>query len=361
LVICPYPGPLVNRIKEINARVCIVPKLRTFSTSTFIFGIKVFNPFATLYNLLTLYPTAKILADFLKKEKIYILHTNSMIAHFYGGLAARMAKVKCIWHMQDIVDSKLAFGFVKKAINLIAERLPDKIIVVSNAVKKTFTIRSKEKIAVIYNGVDLNQFEPKIRGHDIRREINALEKDIVVGIVGRIVSWKGHLEFLKAAKFINQKMSDFKFLIVGDASFGEKSFYNFLRNFTKKNNLNNKVFYTGFRKDVPQIIAAMDICVHASNSPDPCPLVLFEYMAAGKPLIATAGGGVPEIVENKKNGILIPMGDWVALANAIIRLGSNIEERVRLGRSARAKIEKFFSIDIFVEKMSEEYIKLASE
>ena len=124
LVICPCEGPFTARIKEIGGRVSIVRRLPLISTSMFIKGKKVTNPFAILYNFISFIPSSLILAKFLKHEQVDVLHTNSMLAHFYGAMAARLAGVPCIWHMQDIVDPYQAFGTLRRVINMDRQVAP---------------------------------------------------------------------------------------------------------------------------------------------------------------------------------------------------------------------------------------------
>lgn len=361
LVICPFEGPLTDRIRQTGSRVAIVPKFPLFRTSTFVLGKKIFNPLTTLYNFAALFPSAWKLAKFLKSEKVDILHTNSMLAHFYGAIAARVAGVKCVWHIQDIVNPTLCFGLVEKILKLAGAKLPDKIVVVSNAVGKIFSGASRAKVAVVYNGTDIQHYKPNTLGSNkIRKEFGISSEEIVVGIVGRVVSWKGHRDFLHAANLIHQKVPNVKFLVVGDATFGDQDYFEGVKKLSVDLRLGQTVFFTGFRHDVPEVIAGLDIFVHASTLPEPFGLVIIEAMASGKPVVATSGGGVPEIVEHGKTGLLVPLGDYKALAQAIIKYIEHPDMRLKMGKAGRNRVTQMFSIQRFAENMSRQYLEVMS-
>ena len=115
-----------------------------------------------------------------------------------------------------------------------------------------------------------------------------------------------------------------------------------VKDLAKELGLEQAVIFTGFRHDVPNLIATMDVCVHASNLPDPCPLVIFDYMAAGKPVTATSGGGVPEIIIDGATSILVPMKDPTALERAIMEMLNNPEKRKGLGQCGEEKGRRTF-------------------
>lgn len=357
-VICPCEGPVTERVQVLGGHFAIVKKTRTFSTSVWVLGKKFTNPLALLFNFFSFLPTALRLSVFLKKENIDVLHTNSMLAHFYGALAARVAGSQCLWHIQDIVNSRQFMGLLRFCLNSFGGFFAHRLVAVSESVKSMFNGAAARKAMVVYNGADLEKFHPAISGKEIRNEFKIAVDDIVVGIVGRIVHWKGHKEFLYAASELKKTNLNIKFLIVGAATFGDAVYFETIKKMAKKQGIADSVIFTGFRYDVPEIIAAMDICVHASSLPDPCPLVIFDYMAAGKPIVATKGGGVPEIVVNEETGLLVPMGDSDALKDAIFRIICDPAMGRQMGIAGRKRIENHFSINTFVENMATQYKEL---
>ena len=111
-----------------------------------------------------------------------------------------------------------------------------------------------------------------------------------------------------------------RFVIIGAALFGEDGYEREIRQLSAQLGLEEVVEFAGFRPDVQCAIAELDLVVHASTTGEPFGQVIIEGMAAGKPVVATNGGGVPEIVEDGQTGILVPMGDAPALAEAICRV-----------------------------------------
>ncbi|HVO65215.1 MAG TPA: glycosyltransferase, partial [Syntrophales bacterium] len=146
LAICPFEGPFTEKVREIGGVVIIVPRLPLISTSIFVRSRKITNPLAIVWNFGSFIPSSVILARCLRQERIDVLHTNSMFAHFYGALAARLVGARCIWHMQDIVNPVQAFGILRKVINWCGGWLPHRIAVVSNAVGMMFTGNTAHKV-----------------------------------------------------------------------------------------------------------------------------------------------------------------------------------------------------------------------
>ncbi len=355
LVVVPYEGPLTRRLREMGVEYRLVRQVKFISTSTFIFGRKIFNPLAVLYDILVFIPTVWRLQRLLKGERIHVVHTNTIFSHVYGALAAKLAGVPCVWHIQDIVDPKMALGLVRKALVFLGGILPCKIVVVSNAVGAMFNGRSAAKVRIVYNGADTERFSPDVDGSVIRREFNIAEDELVIGMVGRLTQWKGQREFLRAASLVAKEIKKIKFLIVGDATFSDGAFVNDLEELTKELELTGKVIFTGFRRDVPGLIATMDICVLPSVLPDPCPLVMFDYGAGGKPVVASAIGGIPEIVINGETGFLVKPGNWKELADGILHSAKNKDLRQSMGIKARMHIEENYSAANFIKNMCDVY------
>jgi len=358
VAICPFEGPFTKRVREIGGNVVLVKRAPLFSTSILFRGVKISNPFAMVFNLVSFVFSACVLTRYLRRETVDILHTNSMLAHFYGALAARLAGVPCLWHLQDIVDDRQLFGILKKALNLAGRFLPHRIVVVSKPVAEIFDSSASSKIRIIPNGTDVARYSSNGAGKRIRSELDIGPQDPVVGIVGRIVHWKGHQDFLHAAQKVYEQIPQCRFLVVGDASFGSPAYERRMRELAKELGLEKVVIFTGFRADVPDLIATMDLVVNASRSPEPFGLSVIEAMAAGKPVVGTNAGGIPEIVVNGVTGTLVPMKDVVALERAIVGILQAPDQRQTMGKAGRKRVEEFFTIERFVQTMSQEYLEL---
>src|SRR5207302_666535 len=142
----------------------------------------------------------------------------------------------------------------------------------------------------------------------------------VIGLVGRISHWKGQHIFIAAAAQVVKRFPSARFEIIGSALFGESAYEEEVRSQVKSLGLEGVVTFTGFCEEVLVRIQGLDILVHASTIGEPFGQVVVEGMVLGKPVVATNGGGVPEIVVNGETGVLVEMGDATAMAEAICGL-----------------------------------------
>jgi glycosyltransferase involved in cell wall biosynthesis len=122
--------------------------------------------------------------------------------------------------------------------------------------------------------------------------------------------------------------------------------------------LNDKIIFTGFRSDIPRLMNAMDIIVHASSEPEPFGLVAIEGMAVGKPVVATAAGGILDIIQEGVNGMLVPCKDSISMAKAILELTSNKTKAKRMGSESRRRIAEKFTIENQAAAVEELYDSL---
>jgi glycosyltransferase involved in cell wall biosynthesis len=356
-VICPAEGSFAARVRAAGGKVEIVPRVQMLSTSIMALGRKITNPIAVCWNLLSFFPSALRLARFIKNNKVQVLHTNSMLAHFYGAMACRLSGARCVWHIQDIVDPEQAFGLFRKGLSFAGNWLPHRIVCISRAVADMFKGKSRNCVEVVYNGCDVENFRPYEGGNGVRAEFGLGKDDIIIGIVGRIVHWKGHKIFMEAARKIADLEPCTRFMIVGDAAFGKQAYVEEVRALAEKLGIFKRVVFTGRRDDIAEVLSALDILVNASTLPEPFGLTIIEAMACGKPVVAAEGGGVPEIIIDRKTGILFPMGDSAALARALLELIENPAMRKSYGDAGRERAVNCFSHRAFAHNMGEQYIK----
>jgi len=147
---------------------------------------------------------------------------------------------------------------------------------------------------------------------------------------------------------------------VGGALFGEAEYERQVRSLAESLGISSVVTFTGFRGDVPSVLADMDLIVHASTTGEPFGQVIIEGMAAGKPVIATNGGGVPEIVEDGKTGILVPMGDVQAMVEAIRRVLADPPLAEDMGARGRERVRDHFTIERKARKVEAVYQSMLS-
>jgi glycosyltransferase involved in cell wall biosynthesis len=268
----------------------------------------------------------------------------------YAGLSARKWGIPTLWHVR-VIDSE---GWYDKLL----AGLSTKIIAISEAVMKRFQwlhAKQPDKVKMIYNGVDIDAFHPDIKADHIREEFNIRMSSPIIGIIGNLLKWKGQRNFLQAASEIVKVIPDAKFLIVGD---GEDKGY--LMNLCHRLGLGDCVFFTGRRYDIPKLMAAMDVIIHASVEAEPFGRVVIEGMAMGKVVVATNAGGVREIIENDVTGFLIPPRNSSVMAEIIVQLIKDPARRKDVEINARRRVERYFSLQEHTRQIENLYRQIIS-
>jgi glycosyltransferase involved in cell wall biosynthesis len=208
---------------------------------------------------------------------------------------------------------------------------------------------------VVVNGVDVAAIDAARSGDEVRRELGLPEGVPVIGLVGRLDHWgKGHKELFEAMATLKERHGLHALIVGGGRKIDE------VRQVAASLGLAGVVTFLGPRRDVPDLLNAMDIFVLPSYS-EGVSLALLEAMAAGKPVIATAVGGLPEVVTEGDNGLLIPPRDAEALAGALARLLTDPALAQRLGANARARVRENFSLDRLGREINEIYGELVKK
>jgi glycosyltransferase involved in cell wall biosynthesis len=206
---------------------------------------------------------------------------------------------------------------------------------------------SPEKVWTIQNGLDIDRFSSN--GTPGIRQIDSERRGLTVAVVANLRPEKGHFVFLDAVKRLMGRHPDHRYVIAGDGPLRGD-----LESAITRLELSERVRLVGEVHDVPALLRDIDLVVLPSTTNEGAPNALMEAMAAGKPVVATAVGGTPDVVDDGTTGILVEPGNPSALAEGIERLTENHELRHRMGRAGRAKVEKFFGVD----RMGREYREL---
>lgn len=301
------------------------------------------------------------LARFAAKHEIDLIHTNSLKADIIGGLSGLLARRPVVWHVRDRIESDYLPKPVVGAFRLLAGLLPSYVITNSQAVLKTLHLKRNLWRAVIPSGVDLARRSRVVHDATVVPSESAARlsgRKPVIALIGRICPWKGQHVFLQAAAAVRARFASATFKIVGAALFGEQAYEEQLYRLRAELDLDDAVEFTGFCRDISRLMAEVDIIVHASTTGEPFGQVIIEAMAASKPVVATDGGGVPEIVLDEVTGILVPMGNIEAMADAICRLIADPVGARRMGLEGFARVREFFTIEHTVRKVHGVYRQL---
>ncbi len=289
------------------------------------------------------------LFNILKRLKPCLVHTHLIHADIYATAAASLAgagKIISTKHNDDI----FRHNKILRKINAFFNRRTNGIIAISNSVAR-FISRMEAvdpgKIRTIYYGLS----EPAIHSSrdTVRRQMGFTEKEIILIIVARLVQQKGHCYLIEAFSKAFEKNQDLRLLIVGD---GELK--NTLQSQVKEKKLNHVIHFTGYRKNIPDMLQASDIFVHPSLW-EGFGLAILEAMACKAPVIATRVSAIPELVENNESGLLVPAKDTEELEQAITLLSADKQLRIRLGLNAHQQWKNRFSIKNMVKNTHKYY------
>ncbi|MBU0533482.1 MAG: glycosyltransferase [Candidatus Omnitrophica bacterium] len=336
IVLCPKKdGELIKALEEKGIRTEIL-RLRNWRK---IRNIR-FIP-SLIYSLVKL----------IKKEKINLIHCNEFWVNPYGVISAKITCIPCITHIRTSLD-------IKKIKNYLLA-YSDKLITVSNETRKPIEKFPKifAKTTTVYNGVDIKDFNPNIKGDYVKKELNIAPEEIVIGTIGQLYPDKGQKTFIQAASIVLKTYPATKFFIVGEAK--KERYKTQLQDLVDKLGIKDKVIFTDNRNDIPQILASIDIFALPTLK-EGFARVIIEAMACAKPVIATRVGGNSEAVVDKMSGFLIPVNSPDVLAQKIIELIQDEDKRKSMGSIGRERVVNNFSLEHYVkkiEKIYEEFLK----
>jgi glycosyltransferase involved in cell wall biosynthesis len=361
VLVCPEEGDLPSAFRRAGLHVCVLPRGRLFSSSIRLTTHwRVPNPLALAWDSGVILNAARSLARLLRRLRPDLVVTKGLFPHFYGGLAARRCGVPCLWHAEDFISERW-FGLFRRGLGRVARRLPAGIAAIGEPVAGQFPADVRRKVRVIYNGADTRTFRPGLDGAPVRRELGLPADALVVGHVARLTPWKGQGYLLEAFARLASRSPRARLLLVGSPVFDTDAFERGLRARAAELGLADRVVFAGYRRDVPHVLAAMDVLAYPSIEKDNCPLALLEGMAAGLPTVAFDIPGVRLVVNGPEDGILVPVEGVEPLAEALRRLLEDEGLRRRLGRGARRRIEEAFSLDLHVRRFEEAFRELIGQ
>ena len=341
LVLFGEEGPAADLMREINVETHVLPltgKVREVRKDTLRAGA-----FLHLGRLAAMVAYAVRVARFARQHRVEVIHTNTIKAHVYGALAGRLAGLPVVWHLRDYVNESYFPQAAVRMIRRLARSWPQHVVAVSRSVLEQLQLGDGgRKSTVVLDGLTDRELDTPTNPH--RRSAEQTLKRI--GIIGRLARWKGQHVFLDAAARVLAAGYGAEFHVVGAPLFGEGDYEAALHRQAAELGIAEYVHFHGFTRDVTGELSRLDLLVHASVTGEPFGQVILEGMAAGVPVIASRGGGVPEIVTHGENGLLTEMGDAAGLAGAV---GALLDDPVNAHRLAcnghRHVREKFRASD----------------
>jgi len=273
----------------------------------------------------------------------HLLHSASLTEDHHSAVAALRARVPVIHDQQTIVTRALLFDKWRA-------RHSAAVICISNAIRESLlrTGVAPPIADVIYSGVDPG-IDRAVDSFVVRRELG-LDGCKVVGRASRLAPEKGHGCFLQAAAMLMNQFPVCRFVIVGSPMYAPADYESHLRRMTARLGLDGRVIFTGFRSDVLEVMAAMDVFVCAADE-EALGRAVLEAMALGKPVVATKAGGLTETVVDGVTGFLVPPRDPAAMASAIATCMANPDTAREMGMRGRERVQTFYSLQQNVDRV----------
>lgn len=284
----------------------------------------------------------------------HVLHLLSEKSDLLGRSAAALTGCSAIIHIHDMVPMSPPIRFLQHRL----VRWTARALVVSRPVAEFAHTQwgvPRDRIEVLYNGLDQDRFRnPSADARErLRNEFQTAQDVPVVVLSGRVNPDKGQAEMVRAMLGLLSLCPDTVLWIVGTGPSLDAC-----KALARDLQVETSVRFTGQRTDIPDVLAAADVCVVPSVWQEPFPYAVMEAQAAARPVVAFAVGGVPEMVTDELTGLLVPNGDIDALARILGRLVSDAALRVRLGQHATEEVKRF-SVEEHVKRLKNLYESLA--
>jgi glycosyltransferase involved in cell wall biosynthesis len=332
LIVCAIEngGLIANEIKETGIKVIVLGYKR--------------QPLKTILALVKI----------IKKHSIDIVHASSYHPSLYGRIAALIAQTPVIMSYEHVIFDH--FRPLRALINRILNFFTDGYTAVSKGVSKQVTQwygYNKEKVHVVYNGVDIIKFSPKTSKVFAKKKLKINPKSLVIGMICRLDLNKGHKYFFEAISKLRKKQKyDIQFVIIGTGPAE-----NAIIDLAKAHGLEKSIMFLGIRRDINVCMNAIDIFCFPTLQ-EGFSNVLLEAMSSGCAIVASNFSSNLEILKHEKNSLIVQMRNAEELSQAIQRFIDSESLRVKMGSNARATIEKSFSVNAYSKNMAYIYEKL---
>ncbi len=291
-------------------------------------------------SILNILKMVKVLIDIIRREDIDIVHARSRVPALIAYFACKIT---------NRIFITTAHGYYKKHLLSDAMGWGRFVIVASNIMAKhmvhDFGV-PYDRIRLIPRGVDLSRFK-------FRDPKNHYPSQFTIGMVSRMTPLKGHADFIKAVSILNRQIPKLRALIVGDAP--KEKYREDLELLVRRLGLERTIEFLGSREDIPSIMSSLDVLVSATVTPEAFGRVIIEAQASGLPVVSTNVGGVVDIVENEKTGLLCAIQNPRDMADKILRLYKDRELWTNIVMEARRHVEANFNLHIMMEKTIEVY------
>jgi glycosyltransferase involved in cell wall biosynthesis len=293
------------------------------------------------------------LIRWIRRSGVDLVHTHMLSGNMYGRVAARLARTRLVTTLHYIDPQALPFlhPFLQRLFfdsDIRLSAICDRIITTSEHMRRELLSRgmNESKLVSILNGINPEMIDiPAGTRERLRKEFSLSADATVVGMAARLVPVKNFTSYLDAARMLLQQGLDATFMVIGDGPLRAD-----LEAHARVLGIADRVIFTGFRDDIMELMSMIDLAVLSSNS-ETSAYGVSEAMAMGKPVVATAVGGVPELIEHGRSGWLCKPGDASALADGIRDVLSDHELANRLSVEAKRTVRERLSLDRMADEL----------
>ena len=365
LVVFTHSGPILDYARELGVPARVVP-LR----SAFFYGTHIPIRARMLVSfLLHFWRTVRMAETLVKQEKPHLVHLNTSVL-IPAGLGVVRAGVPLVWHVREVPGPHPR---LRRWQTGTICHLADHIIATSEHVRLAFP--PDARVAVIHDALSYERFAidevtPRTR---VRAEFGLGPALPVVGMIGLVQGIKGHYLLVEAAKQAVREVPDVRFLIVagGVGPQYARSWKGLIkrtlglpldnlehmRRMISEAGLERHFVFTGYRTDIPELLAAMDVLTFLPQAAEGFGRPLIEAMAMGRPVVATDIGPTKEIL-GQESGMLVPVGDAAAVANALCHLLDDAAARAEMGVAGRSRFLECFEMSRHVAAVETVYAQV---
>jgi L-malate glycosyltransferase len=298
--------------------------------------------------------SAQRIAEFVRENNIEAVHAHVARDYLPASIACRIAKAPKLVLTRHVL-------FPIKPFHRYALKNVARVIAVSDAAQINLEqIFPKEKIVVIPNGIEIENWSdasPANPRREFRFEHNIPLGTLLIGTIGELKLLKGQRDFVLAAKIIAEKFADAHFVIVGRDNSFKQDFRSELKRLVKIFNLENRFLWLDWVEETAPLLRALDVFVSASHS-ESFGLAILEAMASGAAIVATTTEGAKEILRDGETGLLTPVQEPLALAEAVSRFLRDENLRAACGKKAREYAGENFSLERMIEETEKVYRQL---
>jgi L-malate glycosyltransferase len=287
--------------------------------------------------------TANAIRKICKTIHADIIHMHSAKSHGIGVLSAILGtkvplvlsrRVDFVPKSSWLTKFKYNHGSIRRII-CVSEKI--------NEIIRNY-IKNPEKSITIHSGIDTQKFKDRPVDNILRKEYSLPKPTFLIGNTSALEAHKDYLTFIKTIEILHQQKADVRAFIIGSGSLENE-----LKSVVQARGLSDTIFFTGFRKDIQQVLTSLDLFLMTSNEEGLGTSVL-DAFAAGIPVVATRAGGIPEMVVDRHTGMLAPIADADALAKAVEELMTNNILAHQLTANATKKLNEEFTKEITAKK-----------